>query len=68
MSGNKFDYLLLQLPLEIIDVKDPKVQSGGKDLAKVYFLGQELGKLYAQPSFLRYVPQVFAIFDKGIGF
>ena len=44
--------------LEIIDVKDPKVQSGGKDLAKVHFLSQEVGKLYLQPSFMRYAPQV----------
>ncbi len=58
MSGNKFDHLLLQLPLEIIDMKDPKVQSGGKDQAKVHFLSQELARLIVQPSFLRYAPQV----------
>jgi len=59
MSGNKFEHLLLQLPLELLDVKDPKIQSGGKDQAKMHFLTQEVARLSSQPAFLRLVPIVF---------
>ncbi len=58
LSGNKFEHLLLQLPLELLDVRDPKIQSGGKDQAKVHFLSQEVNRLSSQPTFLRYVPIV----------
>ena len=58
MSGNKFEHLLLQIPLEIIDFKDLKVQVSGKDQHKVQFLKQEIDRLYQQPSFFKYIKKV----------
>ena len=65
MSGNKFEHLVIQLPLELLDVRDPKIQSGGKDQVKIHFLSQEVAHLYEKPSFLHYVPIVVFLFIVG---
>jgi hypothetical protein len=65
MSGSKFDYLLIQIPLELLDIRDSKIQSGAKDLAKVLFLTQEITALYPHPNFLHLVPTVFSLLILG---
>jgi len=58
LSGNKFEHLLIQIPLELLDVRDPKIQNGTKDQAKVHFLTQEITNHYPHPNFFHLIPTV----------
>jgi hypothetical protein len=66
MCGNKYEHLILQLPLEVVDVKDQKVQSGSKDQHRVQFLVQEMARLSNQPVYLRYVAEVMCSPSVGL--
>jgi hypothetical protein len=58
MAGRDFESLILEIAMQDIDFKDPKVINGMKDSFKVQFFNQQLHSLSLKPQFLKYIPNV----------